>query len=73
MLRALSRTPIRNQFIKPTLPTITRKMVSGYGAAENSDLTASKLFDVSKFSAVVTGGGTGIGLMMAQVYTVFHN
>lgn len=32
----------------------------------NDDLKASKLFDVSNFSAVVTGGGTGIGLMIAQ-------
>ncbi len=32
----------------------------------NEDLKASKLFDVSNFSAVVTGGGTGIGLMITQ-------
>jgi len=33
---------------------------------QNSDLQASKLFDVSHVVAVVTGGGTGIGLMIAQ-------
>lgn len=32
----------------------------------NEELKASKLFDVSKFTAVVTGGGTGIGLMITQ-------
>lgn len=36
------------------------------GAADNSDLKVSKLFDVSNYTAVVTGGGSGIGLMMAQ-------
>lgn len=33
----------------------------------NEDLKAEKLFDVSKVTAVLTGGGTGIGLMIAQV------
>lgn len=32
----------------------------------NEDLQISKLFDVSKIKAVVTGGGTGIGLMITQ-------
>ncbi|KAL8760528.1 MAG: hypothetical protein Q9184_003292 [Pyrenodesmia sp. 2 TL-2023] len=32
----------------------------------NEELKLSKLFDVSKFTAVVTGGGTGIGLMITQ-------
>ncbi|MCJ1303862.1 hypothetical protein MMC08_006673 [Hypocenomyce scalaris] len=36
------------------------------GAKSNEDLKASKLFDVSNFTAVVTGGGTGIGLMITQ-------
>ena len=36
------------------------------GAAKNEDLKVSKLFDVSNFAAVVTGGGTGIGLMITQ-------
>ena len=35
-------------------------------ARSNEDLKASKLFDVSHITAVVTGGGTGIGLMIAQ-------
>ena len=35
-------------------------------ARSNEDLQASKLFDVSHITAVVTGGGTGIGLMISQ-------
>lgn len=35
-------------------------------AHPNTGLLASKLFDVSGFKAVVTGGGTGIGLMITQ-------
>ena len=38
-------------------------MASG---ASNSDLKSSKLFDVSHVTAIVTGGGTGIGLMITQ-------
>lgn len=34
--------------------------------AENKDLKASDLFDVSHITALVTGGGTGIGLMISQ-------
>lgn len=33
---------------------------------KTEDLTAAKLFDVSKLKCVVTGGGTGIGLMCTQ-------
>ena len=33
---------------------------------KNEDLHSSKLFDVSGLKAVVTGGGTGIGLMITQ-------
>ena len=35
-------------------------------AKSNDDLKVSKLFDVSNFTALVTGGGTGIGLMITQ-------
>lgn len=37
------------------------------GKADNSFLESSKVFDVSHVTAVVTGGGSGIGLMMTQV------
>ncbi|MCJ1254603.1 hypothetical protein MMC24_002418 [Lignoscripta atroalba] len=36
------------------------------GAKHNDELKGSKLFDVSGLTAVVTGGGTGIGLMITQ-------
>ncbi|POS75644.1 hypothetical protein DHEL01_v205955, partial [Diaporthe helianthi] len=36
------------------------------GKADNKDLQATSLFDVSHITAVVTGGGTGIGLMISQ-------
>lgn len=36
----------------------------------NEELKLDKLFDVSKFTAVVTGGGTGIGLMITQALVV---
>ena len=39
----------------------------GYSSmASNEDLKVAKLFDVSHVTAVVTGGGTGIGLMITQ-------
>ncbi len=33
----------------------------------NQSLSISKLFDVSRLTAVLTGGGSGIGLMITQV------
>ncbi|KAF2185958.1 NAD(P)-binding protein [Zopfia rhizophila CBS 207.26] len=38
----------------------------GSGKADNEQLKGSKLFDVSHVTAVVTGGGTGIGLVIIQ-------
>lgn len=38
-------------------------MTSGY---KNEDLSIDKLFNVKGLTAVITGGGTGIGLMCAQ-------
>ncbi|QDS68405.1 hypothetical protein FKW77_010772 [Venturia effusa] len=35
-------------------------------SSQNEQLKASKLFDVSHVTAVVTGGGSGIGLMITQ-------
>lgn len=66
MLRLFSRTTsiVRNHFVARSFYTITRNM--GSGKAENEQLKGSKLFDVSHVTAVVTGGGTGIGLMITQ-------
>lgn len=38
----------------------------GNGKANTDELKGSKLFDVSHVTALVTGGGTGIGLMITQ-------
>jgi len=36
------------------------------GSAKNQDLKLNKLFDVSNYSPIVTGGGSGIGLMITK-------
>lgn len=41
-------------------------LLTGQGKHENHELKGSDLFDVSHVTAVVTGGGTGIGLMITQ-------
>lgn len=40
--------------------------MSTYNFSKTENLQASKLFDLSGWTTVVTGGGTGIGLMCAQ-------
>jgi NADPH:quinone reductase-like Zn-dependent oxidoreductase len=54
----------KNRFVSRTSYQIVRSM--GNGKASNEDLKGSKLFDVSHVTALVTGGGTGIGLMITQ-------
>ena len=70
MLRLLTRSPLNlshKTFLKPTTTTITRNMAADNPSfRSNEDLKASNLFHVSNLSAVVTGGGTGIGLMVTQ-------
>lgn len=58
---ARTSLPIRKSFV--TLST-ARTMASL--TKSNEDLKLSKLFDVSSFTCVVTGGGSGIGLMITQ-------
>jgi NADPH:quinone reductase-like Zn-dependent oxidoreductase len=70
MLRLFSRNlpSVRNTLItyvpKTSSYTIIRNMSSG--KADNEQLKGSKLFDVSHVTALITGGGTGIGLMITQ-------
>jgi 3-oxoacyl-ACP reductase-like protein len=72
MLRLFSRSipaatsTFRSQskLISRTSYQIVRNM--GNGKADNEQLKGSKLFDVSHVTALVTGGGTGIGLMITQ-------
>jgi len=62
--KSITSTLRTNQFIPKTTYQIVRNM--GNGKANTEDLKGSKLFDVSHVTALVTGGGTGIGLMITQ-------
>jgi threonine dehydrogenase-like Zn-dependent dehydrogenase len=65
---------LRPAFSKPSIPSAALKCTPSFlsprtmsvHAHSDEDLRASKLFDVSHITAVVTGGGTGIGLMITQ-------
>lgn len=65
MLPLISRTarasPLRSNFIKSTIPPVTRALTTS-----NEALKANNLFDFFNYSAIVTGGGSGIGLMITQ-------
>jgi enoyl-[acyl-carrier-protein] reductase (NADH) len=65
---SLQSSLIRKKFILSTLPkTFTNLAIRmSSSAASNEDLQASKLYNISNYTAVVTGGGTGIGLMITQ-------
>lgn len=39
---------------------------TGNQTSSNADLKVDKLFSVNGFTAIVTGGSTGIGLMITQ-------
>jgi hypothetical protein len=72
MLRIFSRTvPAARSTFKTQsqlIPKTSYQFVSNMapGKANNEELKGSKLFDVSHVTALVTGGGTGIGLMITQ-------
>jgi threonine dehydrogenase-like Zn-dependent dehydrogenase len=69
----LYRCLFRPAFVKSTFPPTLLSSSSAFlvrtmsiQARSNEDIKASKLFEVSHITAVVTGGGTGIGLMITQ-------
>ncbi|KJX93735.1 short chain dehydrogenase/reductase like protein [Zymoseptoria brevis] len=70
MLRLFTRSafPVKNTsaplIFRPTFTPAIRTMATG--RADNHDLKATDLFDVSHVTALVTGGATGIGLMITQ-------
>ncbi|EMD86210.1 hypothetical protein COCC4DRAFT_135767 [Bipolaris maydis ATCC 48331] len=73
MLRLFSKTlPTATRSITPLsstkqfIPRTSYQIVRNMGKASNEDLKGSRLFDVSHITALVTGGGTGIGLMITQ-------
>lgn len=70
MFRLFTRTAQRKQLylISQFLPWTPYQLIRtmGHGKASNDELKGSKLFDVSHVTALVTGGGTGIGLMITQ-------
>jgi NADPH:quinone reductase-like Zn-dependent oxidoreductase len=72
MLRLFSRSipAARSTFRTQSklIPKTSYQFVSNMapGKANNEELKGSKLFDVSHVTALVTGGGTGIGLMITQ-------
>lgn len=73
MLRLLTRTSTTRSLFprltttQPVFSLIARTMSSDNPSVRsNEELRASNLFSVKGFTAVVTGGGTGIGLMITQ-------
>ena len=70
MLKLLTKriTPlIRQILLKPQTLAITRTMsADNPSVRSNEQLKSTALFDVSNLTSLVTGGGTGIGLMMTQ-------
>ena len=71
MFRLFSHTAptIRNSITPRFTYTLTKRTMAsntGTGKASNEQVNRSHLFDVSHVTAVVTGGGTGIGLMITQ-------
>ncbi|KAJ4001648.1 NAD(P)-binding protein [Lentinula boryana] len=51
-----------------SIPSNFIRTMSNSTQTHNAKFTAQNLFDVSNWACVVTGGGTGIGLMIAQAF-----
>lgn len=68
MLRLFTRnlTATRNTLLSQAPKVSYLQIKNMSGKADNQQLTGAKLFDVSHVTAIVTGGGTGIGLMITQ-------
>lgn len=68
MLRLFARnSPTTRKTLFSQLPKVSYFQFKNMsGKADNEQLKGSKLFDVSHVTALVTGGGTGIGLMITQ-------
>ena len=68
MLRLFSRnlSSTRNTLFSQVPKVSYFQIKNMSGKADNEQLKGSKLFDVSHVTALVTGGGTGIGLMITQ-------
>ena len=66
LTRSTSSIARRKILTSTNLPIIKTMASDNPSARSNQDLKASDLFNVSNLSAVVTGGGTGIGLMITQ-------
>ncbi|KAI4527135.1 NAD(P)-binding protein [Schizophyllum commune Loenen D] len=63
MLRTISRT-----LFKPTITAASRALTTHTMTSHNQSFLAQNLFNVEGWTCVVTGGGTGIGLMIAQAF-----
>ncbi|KAF8827792.1 hypothetical protein HHX47_DHR4000128 [Lentinula edodes] len=55
-------------FRSTTTTKFTRTMSSHSTQTHNAKFAAQNLFDISNWACIVTGGGTGIGLMIAQAF-----
>ncbi len=64
--RSTSRHIFRQSIFKKPFFVTLQTNTMATGKADNEQLKGSKLFDVSHVTALVTGGGTGIGLMITQ-------
>ena len=66
LFRARALSPLARSFLPPSSPHAFAFRSMSTSHFSNEDLKNTKLFDVSNLKAVVTGGGTGIGLMITQ-------
>ena len=63
MLSTIPRT-----LFKPSTTIVSRALTTHTMTSHNQSFLAQNLFNVEGWTCVVTGGGTGIGLMIAQAF-----